>query len=111
MIAQYGAGILTAAVSSKSAAIQTGIGTLYGIGSQLTILKYSRNQESEADKLGLIFMAMAGYDPNQAVPFWERMSANSSGSTVEFMSTHPSDARRIADIQKNLPEALKYYKK
>lgn len=110
MIAQYGSSILGAAISTKSTALQTGIGALYGIGTNLTLLKYSRNQESEADHLGLIFMSMAGYNPNQAIPFWERMAANSGkASTLDFLSTHPSDATRIADIKKELPEAEKYY--
>lgn len=109
MITQYGAAILSAAISQKTAAIQQGIGTLYGLGSQVALLKYSRTQESEADKLGLIFMAMAGYDPNQALAFWQRMADQSSSKPLELLSTHPSDERRIADIQKELPEALKYY--
>jgi predicted Zn-dependent protease len=82
-----------------------------GGGTQLGLLKHSRSQESEADHLGLIFMAMAGYDPSQAVPFWERMAAQGGNKPPEFLSTHPADERRIADIQKELPEALKYYKK
>ena len=74
-------------------------------------LKYSRDNENEADHLGLIFAAMAGYDPNVAVKFWERMSAASGNkSTAEFLSDHPSDATRIKNIQGWLPEALKYYK-
>jgi len=74
-------------------------------------LPHSRSQESEADHLGLIFMAMAGYDPNQAVPFWERMAKLGAGrSTPEFLSDHPSDQRRINDINSELPDALKYYK-
>lgn len=109
MITQYGAAILSAAISQKTAAIQQGIGTLYGLGSQVALLKYSRTQETEADKLGLIFMAMAGYDPNQALTFWQRMADQSSSKPLELLSTHPSDERRIADIQKELPEALKYY--
>ncbi|MFV0471584.1 MAG: M48 family metallopeptidase [Paludibacteraceae bacterium] len=113
MIAQYGAAFLGAAVAGKSTAVQQGLGALYGIGSQLAILKYSRSQESEADHLGLIFMAMAGYNPSEAIPFWQRMAAlsESSSKPIEFLSTHPDDARRISDIQKQLPEALQYYKK
>jgi predicted Zn-dependent protease len=85
---------------------------LYGLGAQVgVILPYSRKHEYEADRLGLIFMAMAGYDPNEAVAFWERMSANGSGSTLEFMSTHPTDQNRIANMKKVLPEAMGYYKK
>ena len=74
-------------------------------------LKYSRNHESEADHMGLIFAAMAGYDPNAAVTFWQRMAASSNNQTSEFLSDHPSDATRIKQIQGWLPEALQYYKK
>lgn len=85
---------------------------LYGIGSNVGLLAYSRKQESEADHLGLIFMAMAGYDPAEAANFWQRMSASSKGNKPpEFLSTHPSDERRIRDIRELLPEARKYYKK
>jgi len=73
-------------------------------------LAYSRQHELEADKLGLIFMAMAGYNPERAVSFWQEMAASSSKSVPELLSTHPSDARRIAQIQAFLPEAMKYYK-
>lgn len=83
----------------------------FGIGSQLGLLAYSRNQESEADKMGLVFMAMGGYDPRVAPAFWERMAAQAGGQKPpELLSTHPSDERRIADLQAYMPEALKYYK-
>jgi len=83
-----------------------------GAGTQLGMLKFSRQHESEADKMGLIFMAMAGYNPEEAPKFWERMSANSGGSeTPEFMSTHPSHDTRINDLKAQIPEAMKYYKK
>jgi len=73
-------------------------------------LPHSRTQESEADKLGLIFMAMAGYNPSEAVPFWTRMAKAGGGKKPpEFLSTHPSDSRRIRDIQSQLPDAMKYY--
>jgi len=82
-----------------------------GVGGQLGILKYSRTHETEADKMGLIFMAMAGYDPREAPKFWERMSAGSQGQAPpELLSTHPSDATRIRDLEAFMPEALKYYK-
>ena len=82
-----------------------------GYGSQLGMLKFSRTHESEADKIGLIFMAIAGYDPREAPKFWERMSAGSKGEKPpEWLSTHPSDETRIADLNKAMPEALKYYK-
>ena len=73
-------------------------------------LSYSRNHESEADHMGLIFAAMAGYDPQVAVTFWQRMAAISNNQTAEFLSDHPSDATRIKNIQGWLPEAQKYYK-
>ena len=80
-------------------------------GINLFNLKYSRKHESEADHMGLILAAMAGYDPSAAVKFWERMSAASGNkSTAEFLSDHPSDATRIKNIQGWLPEAQQYYK-
>jgi predicted Zn-dependent protease len=87
--------------------------TAFGIGAQLGVmLPFSRLHESEADHLGLIFMAMAGYDPNNAVEFWQRMAALKDGNTpVEFLSTHPSDQTRIDDIKKLIPVAMQYYKK
>jgi len=83
----------------------------YGAGTEVAaILPYSRLHESEADHLGLIFMAMAGYNPEEAVSFWQRMSASASGQKPpEFLSTHPSDQTRIANLQKWMPEAMKYY--
>jgi predicted Zn-dependent protease len=84
----------------------------YGTVGQLALLHYGRSQETEADRLGLTFMAMAGYDPHNAVTFWQRMAAQGGGQKQpEFLSTHPADATRIANIQARLPEALKYYKK
>ena len=73
-------------------------------------LSYSRSHESEADHMGLIFAAMAGYDPQVAVSFWQRMAAASNNQRSEFLSDHPSDATRIKQIQGWMPEALKYYK-
>jgi predicted Zn-dependent protease len=86
----------------------------FGVGSTVFgILPYSRLHESEADHLGLIFMAMAGYDPQAAPEFWKRMAASSSGGAKppEFLSTHPADETRIANLNKWMPEAMKYYKK
>jgi len=106
MGAQAIGGVVGAATGSESVA------KLYGLGGQLALLKYGRKQESEADRLGLIFMSMAGYNPESAVSFWQRMAASkdASGAPPEFLSTHPSDQTRIADIQKRLPEAKQYYK-
>ncbi|MCL1934236.1 MAG: M48 family metallopeptidase [Candidatus Azobacteroides sp.] len=109
MLAQYGAAGLDAVLSKSGSAAQTVGQTVYGLGAQYGVmLPFNRKQESEADHLGLIFMAIAGYSPEVAVPFWERMSQQ-GGSVPEFMSTHPSDNTRIADIQKELPEAMEYY--
>jgi predicted Zn-dependent protease len=113
LITQLGGMALQKAIESKPAVTQQIFMTAFGIGAQVgVLLPYSRLQESEADRLGLIFMAMAGYDPNLAVPFWQRMSSMSKGQKPpEFLSDHPADDTRIQDIQKELPEALKYYKK
>ena len=72
-------------------------------------LKYSRNHENEADHMGLIFAAMAGYDPRVATTFWQRLAASKTTQTAEFLSDHPSDATRIKNIQGWMPEALRYY--
>lgn len=84
----------------------------YGLGAQVgVILPFSRTHESEADKIGLILMAKAGYDPRAAVDFWRRMAAQGGGQKPpEFLSTHPSDETRIQQIESWLPEALGYYK-
>jgi len=106
-----GAAVGVAAATSQSKLAGT-ISQLYNPASQVVLLHYSRSQETEADRLGLTFMAMAGYDPNSAVAFWQRMSAKSGGNAPpEFLSTHPSDASRIREIQNRIPEAMKYYKK
>ncbi len=82
----------------------------YGIGSEVGLmLPFSRVQETEADELGLIFMAMAGYDPQQAVAFWERMARQAGSAPPQFLSSHPSDQTRIANLNKFMPQALTYY--
>ncbi|MFN8356560.1 MAG: M48 family metallopeptidase [Spirosomataceae bacterium] len=89
--------------------------TVFGaatVGTQLGLLAHSRNQESEADHLGLIFMSIAGYNPQEAVPFWQRMAAKAGGQKPpEFLSTHPSDETRISQIQGWMAEATDYYQK
>jgi len=111
MIAQYGGQALGVLLQKKSASTQTLAQQVYGLGANYGVmLPYSRSNESEADRMGLIFAAMAGYNPQVAVEFWQRMSQGGA-SVPEFFSTHPSDATRIANIKKLMPEALKYYKK
>ncbi|MBM3914698.1 MAG: M48 family metallopeptidase [Sphingomonadales bacterium] len=85
----------------------------YGIGTDLgALLPFSRKHELEADRYGLIFAALAGYDPQEAIPLWERMKKASEGEeSFEFLSTHPHESKRIRHFQKIMPEALSYYKK
>lgn len=108
MVAQYGGAILGSATSGQMATI---FQQVYPIGAQVALLKYGRGQELEADEMGLYLMSMAGYDPRQAQPFWERMEASSTGNRPpEFLSTHPSPENRRADLEKHMPKALEYFK-
>lgn len=108
---QFGGQTLSALAGAQPGTAQNLVMAVYGVGSQLGLLKYGRTQESEADRLGLIFMAMAGYNPEEAVPFWQRMEAKSGGQAPpEFLSTHPSAGTRQQDLRQHMPEALKYYK-
>lgn len=112
LLAQYGSVALNEIIKQKPEQTKGIFNSAYGLGTQFGVmLPFSREHELEADKLGLIFMAMAGYDPRTAVAFWERMSSMGGQKPPEFMSTHPSDATRINKIKAALPEALQYYKK
>lgn len=112
LVAQLGAIGLQEALSSKPQLTQQIFMTAFGVGAQVgVLLPFSRTQESEADHLGLIFMAMAGYDPNSSLSFWQRMAEKMKGQAPpEFLSDHPSDQSRIDKIKEELPEAMKYYK-
>lgn len=109
---QYGTQILGGVLSAVgiSSGTQSVVQTITQYGLKFRTLKYSRDNETEADKMGLIFAAMAGYDPQVAVAFWQRMSQGSNSNSSDLFSDHPSDAKRIAAIQKEMPEALAYYK-
>lgn len=112
LIEQLGLGTLSAAMGQNPSATNQVFMQAIGMGSNLGMLKFSRTHESEADHIGLIFMAMAGYDPNLAPAFWKRMMEMNKGEKPpEFMSTHPSDETRIKDLQSWMPEAMTYYKK
>jgi predicted Zn-dependent protease len=110
LLLQFGAVALNEAMQKKPEETRDMYNLAYGVSSQMGVLAYSREHEYEADKLGLIFMALAGYDPQSAVGFWERMSSIGGSKPPEFLSTHPSDANRIKKIKEALPEALQYYK-
>jgi len=113
LLAELGGMALNEALASKPEQTRQLWMSAFGAGVQVgALLPFSRTQESEADHLGLIFMAMAGYDPQTAVPFWERMAQQSGGNAPPaFLSDHPSDQSRIEAIKSELPEATKYYKR
>jgi len=113
IIQQYGGVALSVMLSEKPAETQAIFAQAYGLGTQLGVmLPFSRKHESEADHLGLIFMAMAGYSPQAAPDFWQRMDSMSEGNQPdEFLSTHPSHSTRISNLKKWMPEAMEYYNK
>ena len=112
LLVQFGGMALDVALQDKPEETKALFMQAYGVGAQVgVLLPYSRLHESEADKLGLVFMAMAGYDPHEAIKFWERMAKAGGQKPPEILSTHPADETRIADLKAYLPEAMKYYKK
>ncbi len=113
LIAQLGGMALSTAMKEKPETTRQLWMTAFGVGAQYGVmLPYSRIQENEADRLGLVFMSIAGYDPSEAIGFWQRMSKEKKGSAPpEFLSTHPSDETRIAKIKEAIPEAMGYYNK
>ena len=112
MLMQLGSTALSTAMAQKPAETRSIVMTAFGIGSQVgVILPFSRQNEYEADYMGLIFMAMAGYDPNESIPFWERMSKQGGQKPPEFLSTHPVDQNRIDRLKEKMPDAMAYYKK
>lgn len=110
VLAEYGANAIGILTSGKSAATQQIAQQVYGLGAQYGVMQpFSRKHESEADEMGLVLMTIAGYNPDVAVTFWQKMAATSTQEPPEFMSTHPSNATRINDIIKWLPEVKKKY--
>lgn len=112
LLIQLGGVALSEAVKEKPQETQAIFLGAYGIGSQIgVLLPYSRQHEYEADRLGMMFMAMAGYDPHEAPNFWARMAQMGSSKTPEFLSTHPVSEKRIEALNGLIPEALNYYRK
>ena len=111
LLTQLGGMALSVAIREEPETAQNLWLAAYGLGAQVgVLLPYSRLHESEADRLGMIFMAMAGYDPREATDFWQRMAAaREAPSPPEFVATHPSDERRISDLEEALPEAMQHY--
>jgi predicted Zn-dependent protease len=111
LAANFGINLLSAAVGQNPSLTEAVLLQSVGIGTELKMLKFSRKHELEADEMGLIFMAMAGYDPRVAPGFWERMSAKGGGSPPEFLSTHPGPDSRIDKLNKQMSKAMEYYEK
>jgi predicted Zn-dependent protease len=112
LVQQLGGAALSVALANKPAATQSLFLQAYGVGSQVgALLPFGRKQELEADRYGLIFAAISGYNPREAIALWQRMEQMSNGQKPpEFLSTHPSEGRRIEQLQKYMDEALQYYK-
>lgn len=112
LLANMGGMALSVALSQKPQKTRELFMTIFGVGANVgLLLPYSRLHESEADQIGLMLMARSGYDPRQAVPFWERMNQTEEKRPPEFLSTHPAPASRIARIKAYIPEAMSYYQR
>jgi len=111
LLAQLGAVALNVAIKDQSPATAAAINAVYGVGTSVgVLLPFSRVEESEADHIGLILMAKAGYDPSTALAFWQRMAEAGGEKPPAFMSTHPTDEKRIDQIKQWMPEAMAVYK-
>ncbi|MFQ5801605.1 MAG: M48 family metallopeptidase [Candidatus Methylomirabilales bacterium] len=110
LLAQMGAVAIHAGMAGSNPAVARSVMTAYGLGARVgVLLPYSRLQESEADRIGLILMAKAGYDPREAARLWERMAREGRRRPPEFLSTHPSPGHRIKELERWIPHALTYY--
>ena len=111
LLVQLGGVGLSLALSQQPNTTQQIFMAAYGVTANVgVLLPYSRVHESEADRIGLVLMAKAGYDPRVAIPFWQRMNEKGEGRPPEFLSTHPAPETRINRIQTFIPEAMQYYK-
>ncbi|KRT69102.1 MAG: Peptidase family M48 [candidate division NC10 bacterium CSP1-5] len=111
LLAQMGAVAVQAGMAGRDPGVVQGVMTAYGLGANVgVLLPYGRLQESEADRIGLVLMAQAGYDPREAVQLWQRMGEQDRQAPPEFLSTHPSPRTRIQDLQGLMPNALTYYR-
>jgi predicted Zn-dependent protease len=111
LLAQMGGVAVQVGMAGSDPGVVQGVMAAYGLGANVgVLLPYSRLQESEADRIGLILMAQAGYDPREAVHLWERMAQQDRNRPPEFFSTHPSAGTRIQDLQRSMPNALTYYR-
>ena len=108
MVAQGIGGTFSVLMGSNPSAGSQLFMQVYGLGAGLGMLSYSRKHETEADKMGLVFAKVAGYDPNKAISFWTKMSQQGGGATPQILSTHPSDEKRIKDLEKFIPEIDSY---
>ncbi|MBN2806007.1 MAG: M48 family metallopeptidase [Prolixibacteraceae bacterium] len=109
LVAQFGGMALDVALQQEPEKTRSIFLSAFGIGTQVGVmLPFSRKQEYESDKMGLIFLTMAGYDPNEAIAFWERMAALNGPSIPEFLSSHPIDSKRVEALKKILPEMEQY---
>ncbi len=112
LLVELGANTLQAALDEKPEQTQNLLLAAYGVGAQVgVLLPYNREQEHEADVIGLVLMAKAGYDPRSAVDLWQRMNELGGRRPPEFLSTHPHPEERIERIRENIPNAMEYYKK
>jgi len=112
MLLQLGGTALSASLAQKPEQTRQIALAAFGVGSQVgVILPFSRQNEYEADYMGLIFMAMAGYDPHESIPFWQRMASKGGTKQPEFLSTHPVDQNRIDRLKQKMPDAMAYYNK
>ncbi len=111
LLLQLGSAAVATALENKDPKVIRSVLAAYGVGTTvLAALPFSRKQETEADRIGLIYMAKAGYDPRESIAFWQRMGKQSGSSTPQFLSTHPGYKTRISNLRKWMPDAMQHYR-